>query len=140
MTMINRKTDVLENQIQLDGDLDALIMSAVHRQCITAQQIHAVHCSLTYLSPTPVMERPAGKRQKCPKESQSPKSPNGCEHWTRKLGRVHAEPCLGPPPQHCAGTGAPGKQINQITMQTFKKEQFPHSSGASSPEKEEKYL
>lgn len=39
-TRINtRKTDVLKKQIQLCGDLDALITSAVHRQCITAQQI-----------------------------------------------------------------------------------------------------
>ena len=35
-TKINRETDVLENQIQLDGDLDALNTSALHGQCITA--------------------------------------------------------------------------------------------------------
>lgn len=35
-TKINRETDVLENQIQLDGDLDALNMSTLHRQYITA--------------------------------------------------------------------------------------------------------
>lgn len=35
-TKINRETDVLENQIQLDGDLDALNTSALHRQYITA--------------------------------------------------------------------------------------------------------
>lgn len=107
-TKINRKTDVLENQIQLDGDLDALITSAVHRQCIRAQQMHPVHCSQTHLAPAAVMERPAGKHQKCPKESQSLESPKG-EHWTRKVSRVHAKPCLGPPPQHCAGTSAPGR-------------------------------
>lgn len=76
-TKINRKTDVLGNQIQLDGDLDALITSAMHRQYITAQQIHTIHCSQTYLFPTPVTEKPAGKHQKCPKQSQSLKSPNG---------------------------------------------------------------
>lgn len=138
-TKINRKTDVPKKQIQLDGDLDALITSAVHCEYITAQQIHPVHCSQTCLSPVPAMERPAGKHHKCPEESQSLQSPNG---WALdKEGEQSSCWALpGAPPQHCAGSSAPGKQINQTTMQTIKKEQFPHNSGASSPEKKEKYL
>lgn len=66
-TKINRETDVLENQIQLDRDLDELNMSALHRQYMTAAAN-----ALSLLSPIPVMVKHIGEYRKYPEGLEFP--------------------------------------------------------------------
>lgn len=78
-TKINRETDALENQIQLDGDLDALNTSALHRQYITAAA-NALSLLFTDRSVSNSCHgETCRKMSKVPKRLRSPSPPMGCE-------------------------------------------------------------
>lgn len=82
--------------------------------------------------PTSCHEQTCSKTSKMPKRAPVTESPSG---WALDK-EAEQSSCWALPGATTTGTSAPGRQINQITMQAIKKEQFPHSSGASSPEKE----
>lgn len=72
-TKINRDTDVLENQIQLGGDLDALNTSAPHEQYITATENA---WSLLFTSPSLSSSCHGETRRKTAKVPKSLRSPS----------------------------------------------------------------